>query len=108
MRAPEKPVIIDIDKSSLSILISNIFDQISRLSADQVKNYIEAYIQEGKVVYVARIQVADEMQEAARSALTDGSFDTARGIVEANDGKFVASFEGNMMRIGMLMDAADV
>ena len=106
MRAPEKPVIIDMDKSSLTILISNIFDQIVRLSADQVKNYIESYVQDGKVVYVARIQVAEDMQEAARAAVSDGSFDAARKIVEANDGKFVASFEGSMMRIGMLMDAA--
>ena len=106
MRSPEKPVIIDIDKSSLSILISNIFDQIERLSADNVRNYLEAYVQGGKVVYIARINVADDMLEAAGQSETDGSFDDACKIIEANGGRFALSIEGSVMRVGMLMDAA--
>jgi len=106
MRAPEKPVIIDIDKSSLSILISNIFDQIERLSADNVKTYLETYVQDGKVVYIAKINIADDKKQAAEAAVSDGSFDAARKIVEANDGRFVISIEKSVMRVGMLIDAA--
>lgn len=108
VRAPEKPVIIDIDRNSLHIIISDIFAQIERLSAKDTRTYVEIYLQGGKVVYIVKISVAEEAKEsAAMAAAGDGSFDDARKIIEANDGKFVATFDGGILKAGMLIDAAE-
>lgn len=108
VRAPEKPVIIDIDRSSLRIIISDIFCQIERLAADDTRTYVEIYLQGGKVVYIVKIPVSDQTkEEAVKAASGDGSFDNARKIIEANDGKFVVTFDNGILKAGMLIDAAE-
>ncbi|MGN0204948.1 MAG: hypothetical protein ACI4BB_10420 [Coprococcus sp.] len=108
VRAPEKPVIIDIDRNSLYIIISDIFSQIERLSARDSRTYVEIYLQGGKVVYIVKISVSEDLKnEAAKAAAGEGSFDNARKIIEANDGKFVVSFDGSILKVGMLIDAAE-
>ncbi len=107
VRAPEKPVIIDIDSASLEKLICNIFEQMERLSADETRNYVEIYRQADKVVYIVRINVSEENMEAAQASLADSSFDDARKIVEANDGRFVLNMEGNVLKAGALIEAAE-
>ena len=104
MRAPEKPIYIDMDRESMTALAGNVFEQIERLSADQVKNYIETYVQGGRVVYIARVQVAADQLEAAAAAVGDDSFAKARQIAEANGGRFVVSVDGDALRAGMLID----
>lgn len=107
VRAPEKPVIIDIDRSSLRIIISDIFSQIERLSAPDTRTYVEVYVQGGKVVYIVKIPVSDEAKADAEKAVSgDSSFEAARKIVEANDGKFIVTMDGNVLKAGMLIDAA--
>lgn len=107
VRAPEKPIIIDIDRNSLHIIISDIFSQIEKLSAHDVRNYVEVYQQGGKVVYIVRIAVADEAKaDAERAVAGDNSFEAARKIIEANDGKFIVTMDGDVLKVGMLIDAA--
>ena len=106
MRAPEKPIYLDIERDDLASLVHNIFTQIERLSDDQVKNYIETYVQGGKVVYIAKILLAEDQLDAAKSAVADESFAAAKKIAEENGGRFVVSLEGNVLRAGMLIDAA--
>jgi signal transduction histidine kinase len=107
IKAPEKPVIIDIDRNSLELIVDNIFNQIERLSADGVRNYIEIYRQADKVVYIVRINTSEETRDAAAAAGNDGSFDAASKIVTANDGRFITSMDGNVLKIGVLIEAAD-
>ena len=107
IKAPEKPVIIDIDRNSLELIVDNIFRQIERLSADGVRNYIEIYRQADKVVYIVRINTSEETHDAAAAAGNDGSFDAASKIVTANDGRFITSMDGNVLKIGVLIEAAD-
>ena len=106
MRAPEKPIYIDMDRENMEALASNVFEQIERFSADQVKNYIETYVQGGRVVYIARVQVAADKLEEAAAAVGDGSFAKARQAAEAYGGRFVVSVDGNALRAGMLIDEA--
>ena len=108
VRAPEKPVIIDIDRGSLYIIVSDIFTQIERLSARDSRTYVEIYLQGGKVVYLVKVLVSEESKEAAaKAAAGKGGFDNARKIIEANDGKFVVTFDGSVLKAGMLIDAAE-
>ena len=106
MRAPEKPIYIDMSREDMTALSGNVFEQIERLSADQVKNYIETYVQGGRVVYIARVQVAADKLEEAAAAVADDSFAKARQIAEANGGRFVVSVDGDALRAGMLIDEA--
>ncbi len=107
IKAPEKPVIIDIDRNSLELIVKNIFDQLERLSADNIRNNIEIYRQGDKVVYIVRINASEETQAAAQAAGQDGSFDAANKIVTANGGRFITSMDGNVLKVGILIDAAD-
>lgn len=108
VRAPEKPVIIDIDRNSLKMIITDIFTQIERFSADNERAYVEVYRQDGKVVYIVKITVAAEKTEdAVKAAAGDNSFDNARKIVEANAGRFVVTFDNGVMKAGMMIDAAE-
>jgi hypothetical protein len=108
VRAPEKPVIIDIDRNSLHIIIKDIFEQIERLSAPDTRNYVEVYLQGDKVVYIVKINVDESAMQDAQAAVSgDGSFESARKIIEANDGKFIVTLDGNVLKAGMLIDAAE-
>ena len=106
VRAPEKPVIIDIDRNSLHIMLTDIFTQISRMAADGSKAYVEVYPQGRKVAYIVRITVAESAKGLAAEAVKGNEcFETARKIVEANDGRFVVNMEGDVLKAGMLIDA---
>ena len=107
IKAPEKPVIIDIDRNSLELIVDNVFQQIERLSADGVRNSIEIYRQADKVVYIVRINTSQATHDAAAAAGTDGSFDAASKIVTANDGRFISSMDGDILKVGVLIEAAD-
>ncbi len=106
MRAPEKPIYIDMDRESMTALAKNVFEQIERFSADQVKNYIETYVQGGRVVYIAKVHLAEGQAEAAAAAVHDDSFAQARSIAQAGGGRFVVSVEDDILRAGMLIDEA--
>ena len=108
VRAPEKPVIIDIDRNSLKMIITDIFTQIERFTADNARAYVEVYRQDGKVVYIVKIPVAEEkLSEAQMAAAGDNSFDNARKIVEANAGRFVVTLDNGVLKVGMMIDAAE-
>lgn len=108
VRAPEKPVIIDIDRNSLKMIITDIFTQIERFTADNTRAYVEVYRQDGKVVYIVKIPVAEEKtSEAQLAAGGDNSFDNARKIVEANAGRFVVTLDNGVLKAGMMIDAAE-
>ena len=101
-------MIIDIDRNSLKMIITDIFTQIERFSADNERAYVEVYRQDGKVVYIVKITVApDKTEEAVKAATGDNSFDNARKIVEANAGRFVVAFDNGMMKAGMMIDAVE-
>lgn len=104
VRAPEKPVIIDIDRTSLHLVVDNIFSQMLRLSADNTRNYAEVYLQNGKVVYIVRITIAEGMEAAAAASISDDSFTQARKVIEANDGRFIVNCENGQLKIGVLID----
>ena len=41
------------------------------------------------------------------AAAGDNSFDNARNIVEANAGRFVVTLDNGVLKVGMMIDAAE-
>ena len=106
VRAPGRPVIIDIDEISLTKLIEDIFSKIGSFAKEGEKVYAEVYEKEHQVIYIVKIPVAEEQMEEAKEAAETGTFDAARKIAEANGGRFIVTLDGTTLKVGMLIDAA--
>ncbi len=108
VRAPEKPVVIDMDENSLGMIVSDIFSRIEALSKPDARTYAEIYLHGGKVVYIVKVNVREDAMDKAQAAANGTDFfETARKIVSGNEGKFIVSLEGEILKVGMLMEAAE-
>lgn len=109
VRAPEKPIIIDIDRSSLHIAVSNIYEVIERFAAPESRAFVELYKQKGRIIYIVKVILDESMNEEAAQFKGNGSnmLDKAKKIIQANGGKFVTSVDGDLLKIGILLDSAE-
>lgn len=106
LRAPEKPVYLDIDKSNAIKVLSILFDNIEKYAQNGSRVYIEMYIHKGKMVYMMKNTISDDLVGKVTGEMGGGLL-MARKIVRAEGGKFIVSVEGNIFKAGILLDAAD-
>ena len=52
-------------------------------------------------------EMEEKLSEAQMAAAGDNSFDNARKIVEANAGRFVVTLDNGVLKVGMMIDAAE-
>ena len=106
LRAPEKPVYLDIDKSNAIKVLSILFDNIEKYAKNGSRVYIEMYIHKGKMVYMMKNTISDELVGKVTGEMGGGLL-MAKKIVRAEGGKFIVSVEGDVFKAGILLDAAD-
>ena len=106
LRAPEKPVYLDIDKSNAIKVLSILFDNIEKYAKNGSRVYIEMYIHKGKMVYMMKNTISDELVGKVTGGMGSGLL-MAKKIVRAEGGKFIVSVEGDVFKAGILLDAAD-
>lgn len=106
LRAPEKPVYLDIDKSNAIKVLSILFDNIEKYAKNGSRVYIEMYIHKGKMVYMMKNTISDELVGKVTGEMGSGLL-MAKKIVRAEGGKFIVSVEGDVFKAGILLDAAD-
>lgn len=106
LRAPEKPIYLDIDKSNAIKVLSILFDNIEKYAKAGSRVYIEMYIHKGKMVYMMKNTISDELVGRVTGEM-GGGLTMARKIVRSEGGKFIVSVEGDVFKAGILLDAAD-
>ena len=106
LRAPEKPVYLDIDKSNAIKVLSILFDNIEKYAKNGSRVYIEMYIHKGKMVYMMKNTISDELVGKVTGEMGSGLL-MAKKIVRAEGGKFIVSVEGDVFKASILLDAAD-
>ena len=111
VKAPGNPILLNVDRSLLYKVISNIFNNITQYTADNTRVYIEMYVQNNKVIYVVKNTVCEEALAEAE-AIVKGGIGTfagqglleAKQLVESQKGKFIISMDKGVFRTGMLLD----
>lgn len=104
LRAPEKPIILDIDKSNAIKVLSILFDNVIRYAQEGSRVYIEMYTQKGKMVYMMKNTIKDELIGEVTSEMGD-SLKTAKKIIQAEGGKFITTIDNNVFKAGILLSA---
>ena len=61
LRAPEKPILLDIDKSNAIRVLSILFDNVEKYAEEGSRVYIEMYTQKGKIVYMMKNTIKEEL-----------------------------------------------
>ncbi len=112
IRAPEKPILLDVSKDDVWKIVSLIYDNLERYTKENTRIYAEMYTQAGKLIYIVKNEVKATALDAAK-AVVDGGISKdgkglaqAREIVEKNGGKFVISLDGNVFKTGVLLSLA--
>ncbi len=105
LRAPEKPILLDIDKANAVKLLSLLFDNIYKYAQEESRVFIEMYCQNGKMIYLMKNTISEDIIEKTTTQLGDG-LNEAKRIVLAEKGKFINSVEGDMYKVGILLDVA--
>ena len=91
-------MIIDIDRNSLKMIITDIFTQIERFSADNERAYVEVYRQDGKVVYIVKITVApDKTEEAIKPLPVTTVLTMQERLLKRMQDVFVVTFDNGMI-----------
>lgn len=108
LRAPDKPIVLEMNKEDMWKAISMIYDNLEQYAEPDSRVYAEMYTQGGKLIYVVKNAVKAEAAEAARAAASSkeltGGLKTAKEIVEKNHGKFVVAMDGNIFKTGILLN----
>lgn len=103
VRAPGKPVMVDIDQEQAAKAISSILEQMLRLSADNIKNYAEVYTKGNKALLIVKINLAEDKLEEAKTAAEDNTFAEAEEIAKKAGGRFIAMVDDGALKVGMLL-----
>ena len=109
LRAPEKPIVLEMNKEDMWKAISMIYDNLEQYAESDSRVYAEMYTQNGKLIYIVKNAVkADVLEDAkaiaAKEAPLTGGLKVAKEIVEKNHGKFVVAMDGNIFKTGILLD----
>lgn len=106
LRAPEKPIYLDIDKANAIKVLSILFDNIEKYAEEGTRVYIEMYAQNGKMIYLMKNTIREDLLEKTTNAMGRGLMEAKR-IVQSERGKFINSVEGEMYKVGILLDVAE-
>ena len=109
LRAPDKPIVLEMNKEDMWKAISMIYDNLEQYAEPDSRVYAEMYTQEGKLIYIVKNAVKAEAAEAAKAITAPGSeltggLKTAKQIIEKNHGKFVVAMDGNIFKTGILIN----
>lgn len=107
LRAPEKPIILEMNKEDMWKAISMIYDNLEQYAEPDSRVYAEMYTQNGKLIYIVKNAVKAEAAEASKriadGAELTGGLKIAKEIIEKNHGKFVVAMDGNIFKTGILL-----
>lgn len=106
LRAPEKPILLDIDKSNAVKVLSILFDNVEKYAAEGSRVYIEMYAQNGKMIYLMKNTIREDLLEQTTNAMGRGLMEVRR-IIQSEKGKLINSVEGDIYKVGILLDVAD-
>ena len=109
LRAPEKPIVLEMNKEDMWKAISMIYDNLEQYTEPDSRVYAEMYTQNGKLIYIVKNAVKADVAEAAKAVAAKeveltGGLSIAKQIVEKNHGKFVVAMDGNIFKTGILLD----
>ena len=107
LRAPEKPILLDIDKANAIKLLSILFENIEKYAEEGSRVYIEMYAQNGKMIYLMKNTIRADLLDQTTNAMGRGLMEAKR-IVQSEKGKFINSVEGDTYKVGILLDVASV
>ena len=109
LRAPEKPIVLEMNKEDMWKAISVIYDNLEQYAEPDSRVYAEMYTQNGQLIYIVKNAVKAEAVEtakaiAAKEVELTGGLKVAKQIVEKNHGKFVVAMDGNIFKTGIRLD----
>ena len=109
LRAPEKPIVLEMNKEDMWKAISMIYDNLEQYTEADSRVYAEMYTQNGKLIYIVKNAVKEDAMEAAKAIAAKeteltGGLKVAKQIIEKNHGKFVVAMDGNIFKTGILLD----
>lgn len=107
LRVPEQPIWLDIDKANAIKLLSILFENIVAYAQEGSRIYIEMYIQNGKMIYLMKNTIREDLVEQKTTAMGAGLTDAKR-IVTAETGKFITNVDGDTYKVGIMLDTMDV
>ena len=108
LRAPDKPIVLEMNKEDMWKAISMIYDNLEQYTEPDSRIYAEMYTQNGKLIYIVKNAVKEEAIEAAKAVTSSGAeltggLKVAKEIIEKNHGKFVVAMDGNIFKTGILL-----
>ena len=106
LRAPEKPILLDIDKSNAIRVLSILFDNVEKYAQEGSRVYIEMYTQKGKMVYMMKNTIKEELIGEVNGEMGP-SLKEAKRIVQAEGGKFITAVDGQTFKAGILLSTAN-
>lgn len=107
LRAPEKPILLDIDKTNAVKVLSILFENIEKYAEEGSRVYIEMYAQNGKMIYLMKNTIREDLLGKTTNAMGRGLMEAKR-IIQSEKGKFINSVEGDTYKVGILLDVASV
>lgn len=106
LRAPEKPILLDIDKSNAIRVLSILFDNVEKYAEEGSRVYIEMYTQKGKMVYMMKNTIKQELIGEVNGEMGSG-LKEAKRIIQAEGGKFITAVDGQTFKAGILLSTAN-
>ena len=106
LRAPEKPIMLDIDKSNAIKVLSILFDNVEKYAEEGSRVYIEMYVQKGKMVYMMKNTIRQDLVGQVSGEMGE-SLKTAKKIVQSEGGKFITTVDGSTFKAGILLTAVE-
>lgn len=106
LRAPEKPIMLDIDKSNAIKVLSILFDNVEKYAKEGTRVYIEMYTQKGKMIYMMKNTIKDELLDTVTGEMGE-SLKSAKKIVSAEGGRFIVNVSDGIFKAGILLDAVE-
>lgn len=109
LRAPDKPIVLEMNKEDMWKAISMIYDNLEQYTEPDSRIYAEMYTQNGKLIYIVKNAVKEEAIEVAKAVTSSGAeltggLKVAKEIIEKNHGKFVVAMDGNIFKTGILLN----
>lgn len=108
LRAPEKPIVLEMNKEDMWKAISMIYDNLEQYAEPDSRVYAEMYTQNGKLIYIVKNAVKAEELEVSKAIAAGGELSgglkIAKEIIEKNHGKFVVAMDGNIFKTGILLN----
>ncbi len=106
LRAPERPIMLDIDKSNAIRVLSILFDNVVKYAQAGSRVYIEMYVQKGKMIYMMKNTIREDLVGQVSGEMGE-DLKMAKNIIRSEGGKFITAVDGNTFKAGILLKAED-